>query len=385
MSCAGRVLCIGWTVMCVAGAYAESNVVRRVVRRGETLETIVEAQYGSTRMAPLIRVVNHLSEAEPAREGQRLLLPTTSDFFLAPFGMEDTGTTRWLRPRRHHATGETVLPMLIRTAPDEGNPHRRRFLLLEISGLPYRMLFDSVAMARAYGELEALHRVDRWEIIDLDNDGDLDVRCRTAGGAGAPLTDVVFHWSRAAERYEPHVVFSDVAPTAERTERDAEGRIVFVYRPAGAAQTVRVPWVDLRRGAMAVLDAVPDDLLPPPALPAADREAGGDVRRLLAVLDTERIRALGAAAVRERYPQLDVSRLDRGMVLCVASADETAQRHVYVSWLGRVALELQRGATSREDRKKVNKVQVKMTADGQILDVATSTVWLGRSSGAADD
>jgi hypothetical protein len=52
---------------------------------------------------------------------------------------------------------------------------------------------------------------------------------------------------------------------------------------------------------------------------------------------------------------------------------------VVVSWLGREALALKKGATPELDRKQVRKIEVWLTEDGRVLKVGDRTVWLDRN------
>jgi LysM repeat protein len=128
-----------------------------------------------------------------------------------------------------------------------------------------------------------------------------------------------------------------------------------------------------------------------PVAPAAERPAGDSPPAVvaqsvqspaasLAVLDGEKIRSLAAEAIRGKYPELNLSEFDRGHVVYVAHPTDESRNRIIVDWLGRAALELEKGSAPELDRKKVRKLEVLMTSGGRVLDISDQAIWLNRSS-----
>ena len=110
--------------------------------------------------------------------------------------------------------------------------------------------------------------------------------------------------------------------------------------------------------------------------------AGGAGRRTATAtavpLDSEAVRRLAAAAVLECCTNLDLSAYDPGYIIRLESPGHETRTRVIVTWLGREALAVAKGATLEEDRKQVLKIEVWMSDDGQVLKVGHRPVWLNR-------
>jgi hypothetical protein len=99
----------------------------------------------------------------------------------------------------------------------------------------------------------------------------------------------------------------------------------------------------------------------------------------VAALDSEALRRLAAAAAVANYTNLDLSAYDPGYLVRLESPTPEAGMRVVVSWLGRQAVALEKGATSDLDRKQVVKIEVWMTEDGRLLSIGDRRVWLQRN------
>jgi hypothetical protein len=90
---------------------------------------------------------------------------------------------------------------------------------------------------------------------------------------------------------------------------------------------------------------------------------------------------VAAAAVVGHYTNLNLSEFDPGYLVRLESPTLAAGPRVVVSWLGRAALSLEKGATREFDRKLVLKIEVWLTEDGRVLKVGDRRVWLNRNVG----
>jgi LysM repeat protein len=100
----------------------------------------------------------------------------------------------------------------------------------------------------------------------------------------------------------------------------------------------------------------------------------------VAALDSDALRRLAAEAVVQHYTNLNLSAYDPGYLVRLESPTPGAGARVVVSWLGREALALKKGATPDIDRKQVLKIEVWLTEDGRVVKIGDRPVWLGRNA-----
>lgn len=134
---------------------------------------------------------------------------------------------------------------------------------------------------------------------------------------------------------------------------------------------------------------------------------------ILVYFNEQRIIETAEKAIRAEYPGIWLSDYKLSQILCIQrptldpsyvefgkGSDFTVRNtaylarmpdrrppRLYVEWLGVDPIEVVRGETRYEDRKKVQKLRVIMTGEGHVQDVTRSEVWLeraGREKGLPD-
>ena len=137
---------------------------------------------------------------------------------------------------------------------------------------------------------------------------------------------------------------------------------------AGEARTVLIPGV-----------------LGPPAgtidIDAENAMGGGSPSPPLPMGSSDMLRAAAEQAIRQRFPNVDLSTFKPGYIVYMENRTESPVPFVFVEWLGRDALAVEKGEKPALDRKKVRKLRVKMTVDGTVLDVVDTSAWLYRNVG----
>ena len=104
----------------------------------------------------------------------------------------------------------------------------------------------------------------------------------------------------------------------------------------------------------------------------------------LVVANSLQIRSLAARALLQKCPGLDPSTLKPGHIVYLEPLDGRAAS-IFVEWIGRDAITVEKGVTPDVDRKKVRKLRVAMTPDGQILNVEDTFTWLQRATGGGGE
>ena len=102
----------------------------------------------------------------------------------------------------------------------------------------------------------------------------------------------------------------------------------------------------------------------------------------LATLDANRIRTLAAEAIRQKYPGIELGAFTPSYTIYMESASTGTTGVVVADWLGKDALAVEKGKTPELDSRKVRKLRVRLSTDGEILDVADLEVWISRNLAA---
>lgn len=100
----------------------------------------------------------------------------------------------------------------------------------------------------------------------------------------------------------------------------------------------------------------------------------------LAHIDADRIYTISAAALVDKYPDLEITDYMIGHLACVTHPSGKENTRIYVEWIGRKTLELRKGETPEQDRVRLEKLQVKLDGKGKPLDVGKSSVWVRRDA-----
>ena len=125
-----------------------------------------------------------------------------------------------------------------------------------------------------------------------------------------------------------------------------------------------------------VLPAAPWETHPPTGTQASEGVSSNASRTLNT---SEILRATARQAIEDRFPDLDLSTFKPGYIVYMEHETESPVPFVFVDWLGREALAVEKGTDPSRDRKQVRKIRVKMAADGSIVDVLDTTTWLYRN------
>lgn len=94
--------------------------------------------------------------------------------------------------------------------------------------------------------------------------------------------------------------------------------------------------------------------------------------------------------IKDAAPMPDYVSMERGSdftvedTIYLADLPDPPPVRIQVFWIGRNPIELKKGKIRALDRKKVEKIKVEMTADGRVLEIEKSAVWLGRKHMAND-
>ena len=107
--------------------------------------------------------------------------------------------------------------------------------------------------------------------------------------------------------------------------------------------------------------------------------AAGDSKGSLVRIDYPRIRELASRAIARVRPELDLADYDPGYVLCLTHPDVYPFISVVAEWLGRKPLEVQKGASTSGDRVRVAKLSVKLSMNGELVEIRVSDAWLFRN------
>lgn len=226
-------------------SFGSENFVIHSVKDGDTLSEIATAYYGYKDMYMLIQTVNGIPDENRIAVGQKLVIPTSSNFFLRKFKIRDLMKKPVFYVYKNSNTSQVYVGTHIKTKAGEGNFRDNRFLLVSISEKPYEIVFDSHAFEQTYKNDDYLKLLDDWKIIDLDGDGDIDILAESIQGSDCYLTHYCFHLTDG--KYVPYVVVKDVSIGEEYRYRDKKKLLVFRYQERYSEKQFIVKWADVRK------------------------------------------------------------------------------------------------------------------------------------------
>jgi hypothetical protein len=236
-------------------------------------------------------------------------------------------------------------------------------VLAEVAPGALATIFDSDELPGDEPTLPHLRRLSDWRTSDLDGDGDLDLLGRVDDSATGRTTLYAFDGNRRA--YTPLLVTHDVPIEGGGIDRTEDGTAVFRFRLSGMEEEAALAWAEVRHGVF--LTARPDR-------DAADAAAHG----------ADDLHAATAPLLRAFMPEIDLSRFETGLVIRVDHPSRPQSSRIFVEWLGRDALAVERGGTPERDRKKVRKIRVVLSSEGDVIDVIDTSTWLARTGMEAD-
>lgn len=198
-----------------------------LVKSGENLSQISKDYYGTPVHSDIIQKVNGIANVTQLPVERTLLTPT-NNYFLDKAGVKDASSTDRGFYRKETSDGRLYIGIHT-PRQDIAHPDSRRFIIIDITGLDYKAVFDSEKLLDAHPDMPDLSNLTGYSFIDLDGDEGLDVLGRDAGTT--TVTHYVFH-QQTDGVYEPYLIVKNTSVAFENHYRDPnDNSLVFVYEP----------------------------------------------------------------------------------------------------------------------------------------------------------
>jgi hypothetical protein len=353
--------------MAASVAWAVEDVRQHIVKQGETLSGIAKMYYGDPHRWKCIVEANTLLAPDRLKEGQKLVIPPSK----APATADASPETKAFAAPLHLAV--------------------RNRDIVTVKALLASPVASNELNAVFAGGITPLHlavATDQTDIADLLITHGADVSAASSSGF-TPL-----HWAASRDNVDIiRLLLNAGGNVNARAQRDITPLHLAVQKNA-----VRAVRALLEAGAD-VAAAGRSELTP---LQLAEKQTPhSEIAGLLAqaagrqkdplrapatpVPESDTIRRLAEAALVQHYPGIDLSSYNQGYIVRLESPVPAVGTRVVVSWLGREALELKKGATLEQDRKQVLKIEVWMNEEGQVLKVGDRPVWINRNMQIVSD